>query len=139
MKAAPALLPALFALGALALPPGHAAVAATAPPPVNVVSLAVTGVAAPAALPGLCRISGEVGSVFEGSSFTPGQAITITAPCARTQAAGRSPVDLLKRARFIAAQVDARGRVVSQGRITDYGGMITAEPLVMIIVEPEAG
>ena len=68
----------LLSAAALLLAP---AVGAAEKADVNVLSIAVTGVAAPDKLPGACRVSGIVTAVIEGGAFHPGQSISVDVPC----------------------------------------------------------
>ncbi|HVW72481.1 MAG TPA: hypothetical protein VHC39_02490 [Rhizomicrobium sp.] len=91
----------------------------------NVVMIAVTRVAVPPALPGLCLVDGTVRHVWEGHAFQEGQSLTLRVPCGdraggllppATQRQGPRLTDpgVLKASTLGAAHIDDDGNLMWQ-------------------------
>jgi hypothetical protein len=91
----------------------------------NVVMIAVTHVAVPTTLPGLCQVDGTVHHVWEGHTFHEGQPLTLHVPCGdraggllppATQLQGPRLTDptVLKASTLGAAHIDDDGNLMWQ-------------------------
>ena len=57
----------------------------------NVVLIDVSKVNVPSSLPGRCQVNGIVNQVWQGKTFRPGEAITITVPCSAADSGRLTP------------------------------------------------
>lgn len=84
----------------------------------SVIVIAVQKVTPPRESFGACTVAGTVARVERGAAYKPGQAVSITVPCAGPGASPPlggtiwQPVDTLAKSRFGRAYLDAAGQVV---------------------------
>jgi hypothetical protein len=84
----------------------------------SVIVIAVQKVTPPRESFGACTVAGTVARVERGTAYKPGQAVSITVPCAGPGASPPlggtiwQPVDTLAKSRFGRAYLDAAGQVV---------------------------
>jgi hypothetical protein len=92
----------------------------------NVVLIAVGKVALPTKLPGLCNLSGTISQVWQGSTFDPGEKISLKVPCSGGESRLIPAMAVLggpDSAQFVAVDVLQKSKL-GFARIDDSGALI---------------